>query len=969
MLTSPDQAARRCSPSTTLSGKIRKPMFCTTCGQQLPETARFCSKCGSAVDVDPDATALGEDPDLDGNLETLAPDIAETPRQAPRAIRGPTPRTTPRPPSAPARPRSAPSASVATTSDPIGGGRFAAGAIVAERYRIVALLGRGGMGEVYRAEDLKLSQVLAIKFLPEALSKDASALARFHSEVRIARQVSHPNVCRVFDIGDADGVPFLTMEYIDGEDLSSLVRRIGRLPQDKAVEVSRQIAAGLAAAHERGVIHRDLKPSNVMLDGTGKARVTDFGLAGIAANIPGADVRAGTPAYMAPEQLAGQEVTSKSDIFSLGLVMYEVLTGKRAYDATTVPELVKARQSGTMTNPSTIVRDLDPLIERVILRCLETDPAKRPATALQVAAALPGGDPLAAALAAGETPSPEMVAAAGEKEGLNPKIGLLCFAGVILVLGLLVVISQRAKMISYMPLGPSPEVLAAKAREMIRTFGYTDEPVDTAQGFSLQRDYIRYIQSDIKTPTRWNILKQDVPPGLVFWYRESPRPLVSLTPEDNLIYGRIGADEPPLEQSGARVLGLSPHGRLLNFRAVPPQVADPLEGPLPTPNWGTLFTAAGLDAGQFKPVAPRWYPLAWGDTRAAWQGGWPNHPEIPLRVEAAAYRGRPIFFALLSPWDKPSRMEEQRRTRQNAITQWFRFAIILTIFGFAIWLAAKNVRSGRGDLRGAARLTLCVVLAGLINWALLAHHSGSLEGVVVFILAISVSLFIGMMTWLLYAALEPYVRRHWPDTLISWSRMLAGKFKDPVFGRDVLLGTLFGLLAAMADQLQPLVEAGLGKPPTQPFGFNHSYALDGLRGSIATVLFQAAFSFSNALLVFFLFFIFRLLFKREWLAAVLLALLFCIPSLGAQNPLIDALFTAPFIVAYLWILERFGLVALTVLYFVDQLADQMPLTTPLTAWYTEGALLGMVVIVALAFYGFHFSRAGKPLFQGGAWEL
>ena len=138
--------------------------------------------------------------------------------------------------------------------------------MVADRYRIVALLGRGGMGEVYRAEDLKLSQVLAIKFLPEKLSQDPAALARFHSEVRIARQVSHPNVCRVFDIGDAEGIPFLTMEYVDGEDLSSVVRRIGRLPQDKAAEVSRQICAGLAAAHERGVIHRDLKPSNVMLD-------------------------------------------------------------------------------------------------------------------------------------------------------------------------------------------------------------------------------------------------------------------------------------------------------------------------------------------------------------------------------------------------------------------------------------------------------------------------------------------------------------------------------------------------------------------------------------------------------------------------------------------------------------------------------------------------------------------------------
>ena len=856
-----------------------------------------------------------------------------------------------------------------TTSDPIGGGRFAPGAIVAERYRIVALLGRGGMGEVYRAEDLKLSQVLAIKFLPEALSKDASALARFHSEVRVARQVSHPNVCRVFDIGDADGVPFLTMEYVDGEDLSSLVRRIGRLPQDKAVEVSRQICAGLAAAHERGVIHRDLKPSNVMLDGAGKARITDFGLAGIAANIQGAEVRAGTPAYMAPEQLLGKEVTTRSDIFSLGLVMYEVLTGKRAYDATTVPELMKARQSGTLTNPSTLVRDLDPLTERVILRCLETDPAKRPATALQVAAALPGGDPLAAALAAGETPSPEMVAAAGEKEGLNPKIGLLCFAGVILALGLLLVMSKSAKMISYVSLGPSPEVLVAKASEMIRTFGYVDEPVDTAHGFSLQQDYIHYIQTDIKTPTRWNRLRQDEPPSLVFWYRQSPRLLVSLTPEGNLLYGRIETDDPPLEQSGSRVIGLSPHGRLLNFRAIPPQVDDPPEGPVPTPNWGALFTAAGLDASQLKPVPPRWYPLAWGDTRAAWEGGWPNHPEIPLRVEAAAYRGKPIFFALLSPWDKPSRMGEQQRTRQNTILQWFNFGLILTIFGFGIWLAAKNVRNGRGDLRGAMRLTLCVVVAGLINWALLAHHVGSIAGVVLFILAMSVNLFFGMMIWLLYAALEPYVRRHWPDTLISWSRMLAGKFKDPVFGRDVLLGTLFGLLAAVADQLQPIVEAGLGKAPVRPYGFQNSYSLDGLRGSTATVLFAAAASFSNALLAFFLFFILRLIFKRDWLAAVLVGLLFCIPSIAAQNPLIDALFTAPFIVAYLWILRRFGLVALTVLYFVDQLADHIPLTTPLTAWYTEGGVVGVVAIVALALYGFHVSRAGKPLFAGEALEI
>src|SRR5271163_647428 len=396
-------------------------MFCTSCGAQASSNARFCPACGTAVGsasgeagrggaaLDANATLSGDNPGIEG--ATIAP---QTP--PPRKI-----------PSAPQPPRPAKSghaSSGLTSSDPISGGRFAPGQILAERYRIVALAGRGGMGEVYRAEDLRLSQLVAIKFLPQELSQDASALARFHSEVRIARQVSHPNVCRVFDIGDVNGIPFLSMEYVDGEDLASVVRRVGRLSPDKATEVARQICAGMAAAHEKGVIHRDLKPANVMLDGAGKVRVMDFGLAGIAARIQGSEIRAGTPAYMAPEQLEGRGVTIKSDIYSLGLILYEILTGKRAFEASTLPELIKLREQGALTNPSTLVKDLDPLIERVMLRCLEKNPALRPASALQVAAALPGGDPLAAALAAGETPSPEMVAASGEKEGLRPKVAI-----------------------------------------------------------------------------------------------------------------------------------------------------------------------------------------------------------------------------------------------------------------------------------------------------------------------------------------------------------------------------------------------------------------------------------------------------------------------------------------------------------------------------------------------------------------
>jgi serine/threonine-protein kinase len=296
--------------------------------------------------------------------------------------------------------------------------------MLTERYRIVSLLGRGGMGEVYKAEDLKLKQSLHSSFCPKRSPHDGASLARFHNEVRITRQISHPNVCRVYDIGDIDGRHFLSMEFIDGEDLSVLLRRIGRLPGDKAIEIARQLCAGLAAAHDTGVLHRDLKPANVMIDGRGKARITDFGLAVAAAELNGKEAVAGTPGYMAPEQLANKQLTQRSDIYSLGLVLYELFTGKRVFDANTLHDLIKLHESSTPTSPSSHVKNIDPLVEKVILRCLEKDPTKRPSSAIQVAAALPGGDPLAAALAAGETPSPEMVAAAKTENGVRPVVAI-----------------------------------------------------------------------------------------------------------------------------------------------------------------------------------------------------------------------------------------------------------------------------------------------------------------------------------------------------------------------------------------------------------------------------------------------------------------------------------------------------------------------------------------------------------------
>src|SRR5256712_1242010 len=364
------------------------------------------------------------------------------------------------------------------------------GTILGDRYRIVSLVGAGGMGQVYRADDLKLGQSVALKFL--AHHGDS---ARLYEEVRIGRQVSHPNVCRLYDIAEVDGQLFITMEFVDGEDLASLLRRIGRLPSEKALMLTRDICAGLAAAHDKGVIHRDLKPANVMIDGRGRARVTDFGLAAIAGEIRGVEARAGTPDYMSPEQLAGKDVTARSDIYSLGLVLYETFTGRIPFERGDTPAGVACiRGSSTPKSPGSVLEGIDPAVERAILRCLETDPQRRPASALAVAAALPGGDPLAAALAAGETPSPEMVAASGEAGALSPRVAWACLLGTALGLASFVVMIHPISLVNRVPLDKRPEVLVDRARDVLRRLGHDAPGRDSAFQFEDATDYLHFVR-------------------------------------------------------------------------------------------------------------------------------------------------------------------------------------------------------------------------------------------------------------------------------------------------------------------------------------------------------------------------------------------------------------------------------------------------------------------------------------------
>ncbi len=832
--------------------------------------------------------------------------------------------------------------------------RFVPGAIVGERYRIVGLLGRGGMGEVYRADDLKLSQPVALKFLPENLLTDGAALARFHREVRVARQVSHKNVCRVYDIGEVDGRHFLSMEFIKGEELSSLLRRIGRLPQDKAVQLARQICAGLAAAHDVGVLHRDLKPSNVMIDEHGNARITDFGLAGLEEELRAEEAIAGTPAYMAPEQLDGKPCTIRSDIYSLGLLLYELFTGKKAFEAPTLGELIKLRRSDTTpTTPTSIVPGLDPLIEKVIDRCIQKDPEKRPASALQVAAALPGGDPLAAALAAGETPSPEMVAAAQTEGALKPgvAIGLLVFF--VVMLGLAAWTTKYAFAYRMASLNESPEVLRARARDLIRKLGYSNPPLDSADGIILKHDYLRYIAARDQSATRWQKLAD--PPGAYrFWYRESPRYFA--TDED------IEVDKPALDVSGMTSIYLDMDGRLHWFMHVPPQREPAMANPAAF-DWAIAFREAGLDILNFRPATSSWVPLHAYDSRAAWDGPDPLRPENNIHVEAASFHGAPVYFETIYPWDQPTRQEQ---TPVSGGERFFTFAVIalfiIALLGSAL-IARHNLRAGRGDIAGATRLAFVYFVVRMVVWIFEEHHNGFVDHEFsIFTISLLSAVFRAFFLWLLYIALEPFVRRRWPLRIISWSRLLRGDFRDPLVGRDILIGATAGSVIIVVSHLAQPILFWLGRS----FEIVNNPGSDVL-GPHFTVRFtsQLTAGLFLSFITLFLLLLSVVLLRREWLGVgVVWALMTLLGTLVGNRGISELPAAAIVAAVTLLILYRYGLLALCSAVFVLHLWVFYPMTTEIKAWYAFDFMIGAIVCVVLACYGFYISLAGHSLFGG-----
>jgi predicted Ser/Thr protein kinase len=818
-------------------------------------------------------------------------------------------------------------------------GRFLPGTVIDRRYRIVSLAGRGGMGEVYRADDLKLQQTVALKFLPSGLERDPNRLTSFHQEVRLARQISHPNVCRVYDIGEVNGQHFLSMEYIDGEDLRVLLRRIGRLPPDKGVEIAQQLCAGLAAAHEKGVLHRDLKPANVMIDGRGQVRITDFGLAKIQSE-HGPNEVAGTPAYMAPEQLLRGETSKQSDLYALGLILAELFLGKPVHEARGIPELTSLHESTESRVPSFESVGLAPGVERAIAACLQKSPADRPLNARQLANALPGGDPLEAAVAAGVTPSPELVINATGKDQLPLPWAIGCLVLVLLgVVGSAIYAGQTQRM----PL-ESPEVLGARCLEIAKQLGYDALPQNTVSRIQANVDLWTEI-AEANPSQEW--IESFPEPKYKAWRRWTDGtfdPLDYHAPYAHEFRGAISGGQKEVAAS------VDETGNLLYFTASgleagSEQVSED------SVDWAAVMDLAGLAMDDLSPVEPTIVPPVYCEQVKAWQTTSEDSERV---IQAGTLGGRINYFEVVGL--KPKQLDAMLHIPGV-------MSVLLVIIRLFVFLVAfLNIRAGRADRRSAIRAAIFVfalyVFLETLGIQLKApDRLRAIQGLI-FDESWGHSVGHGLFIFLTYLAIEPYVRRYWPKSLVAWVRLFDGRWTDASVGRELLVGIAAGLLGSLAWMAIHLVF------PTSPLQLNQAFALSSdSRTWIASNAHTIASTMLNIFMFAALCVVIRVLFRRvNFLVAMLgvllvlhLIFLWEVPAGGQWTSVIASF---GFLSITTLVFTRVGFLAATMSIFTMDVLLNSLIPVRFDSWYFSYALSVYVILVAPAVFGFVTSQGG-----------
>ena len=510
------------------------------------------------------------------------------------------------------------------------------------------------------------------------------------------------------------------------------------------------------------------------------------------------------------------------------------------------------------------------------------------------------------------------------------------------------------------------EVNRRLALLLLRHLGYAADSADRAQGFTMDWAHLDYIEQHDQSPARWDQLKTARPGPLRFYYRQSPLKMFSdgWTPQLPWLgppeLGRISEDEPPLNVPGMTKIVVDTEGRLTSFAAVPPRL-DPAPGPFPEPDWQVLLREAGLDPDRLSVSAPRFAAWADSDRKAAWDGTYSGQKEVPLHIEAAAYHGRPVYFEVQLPWTGlPSAPDAGSPLLEFAVV--VVFLSIIPIVGAGIVLIRRNIRMGRGDRRGAFRLGLLTFATLALAQGFRADHTsvGRMEYALL-VLVVSLGCSWGLAVWAFYMAIEPAVRRRWPHMLISWNRLLAGRFKDPLVARDVLAGVLLGLGVALAELIGSVAPTWFGQP-----GMLWASGLSTLiapRHMAFYFFLGPCLGIVYSLSVLFNFYLIHALVRRMWLSrAILFSFIFLIVFATGDSPIVSFVVAATFAGLVVVALTRFGLLCSAVLLFTFLVVGRVPLTLDWSAWYAGRCFAVLGFFAALLVAAAYTSLGGKPLF-------
>jgi hypothetical protein len=537
---------------------------------------------------------------------------------------------------------------------------------------------------------------------------------------------------------------------------------------------------------------------------------------------------------------------------------------------------------------------------------------------------------------------------------------------------LLTAVRKDISLIDQVPLDRPILTLEDKAREMIRGFGYEEPPADTYRTFRQDPEAIQYIAQEDNSPDRWSALNDPGQVALYYFHRQGTTKLVKMS-----AIGGISARR-PVPRPGDITLWTDLTGRLRYFIACPATAEfDPEPGT--APDWGALFTAAGLDIDTFEETEPTLQPSVFSDSRAAWTGLIPFRDELPVRVEAAALRGKPVFFKTVTPEDEHwAEADGDALVPSTALIKTvsrFFLALLLCAAGFALFLALRNRRMGRGDTKGSLRLAVVLAVLYMLYWVMTGHHVASVVGEFIMIyVALGTSLSLGIMIWVLYMALEPYGRKFWPEAMVGWTRMLAGRFRDPLVARDLLFGFTFAIGFLFLEHMYYLAFRFMDTAPPGPLPYGMD-PLGGGRHILGTLVLVPLASLAAPLGQFTLLLVARLILRKQWLANTALFLLFALAGViqvvgtsGLQATpalvLVGALFGLGSGILVVVLLTRFGLLAAAGNFFFVNLLINFPLTFDLSRPYFTISVAGIALALVFAFLVFRSSLAGRSFHVG-----